>query len=117
MSFESLLVNSVVLEKRTAEFNASGEEIETFEDGARIDASVQDRAPTLLATPDVDGPVLVDAVILTGFRTDIDRLDILRQVDVDPERRYRVQSPGDPAGRHHHLEIHCQRVATIEVNP
>jgi SPP1 family predicted phage head-tail adaptor len=114
MSFATLLTNRVVIEKRTPVPNASGEEIETFDDAGEIAASVQDRSPRQLGAPDVDGPVLVDAVIFTTYRTDIAHLDILRQVDVDPPKRYRVQFPRDPAGRHHHLEIDCEHVALVE---
>jgi head-tail adaptor len=114
MSFDSLLRNSVVVENRTVSTNAVNEPIESFTDGATVPASVQDQAARELSVPDIDGPVLLDAVIFTGYRSDIAHLDRLRQVDVTPARMYRVIAVRDPAGRHHHLEIDCQHMLGLE---
>lgn len=109
-SFTEMLVNTVVIEKRSVSFNAVNEEITTYNDGDTIAASVQERTPTEAHLPDSDGPLFIDAVIFTPYRTDIEHLDRLRQTDVSPARVYRVLTPKDPAGRHHHLECEAQRV-------
>lgn len=113
MSFADLLTNSVVIEHRSITSNSTGEEEEVYTDGATIPASVQDRTPLQLASPDVDGPLLINAVVFTTYRSDIAHLDRLRQVDVSPEKRYLVLDPKDPAGRHHHLEIDAQRIEVV----
>lgn len=113
MSFEDLLLNRVVIEHRGSDLSTSGEDLESFTDGATIDASVQEQAPSVFAQPDADGPVQITAVIFTAWRTDIAHLDRLRQVDVTPPRTYSVELPRDPAGRHHHLEIDAKRLATV----
>lgn len=113
MTFTDFFVNSVVIEHRSISSNSTGEEEEVYTDGATIPASVQDRTPIQLQSPDVDGPLLINAVVFTGYRTDIGHLDRLRQVDVAPERRYLVLDPKDPGGRHHHLEIDAQRIDVV----
>jgi head-tail adaptor len=112
MSFDSLLVNTVVVEKRTITTNDTNEELATYTDAGTITASVQDRAPTELTLPDFDGPVIVNAIVFTRYSDGlaVDHLDILRQTDVSPSRRYTVIFPDDPAGRHHHFEMRCQRI-------
>jgi SPP1 family predicted phage head-tail adaptor len=114
VSFDSLLVNTIVVENRVTSTNAVNEPIETFTDGATVAASVQDRSPKQLQIPDIDGPVLLDAVIYTAYRSDIAHLDRIRQIDVTPERIYRVIAVRDPAGRHHHLELDCQHMVGLE---
>lgn len=111
---DALLVNSVVVENRSVASNAVNEPIETYTDGATIAASVQDKSARELSIPDIDGPVLLDAIIYTAYRSDIAHLDRLRQVDVVPSRIYRVIAVRDPAGRHHHLEIDCQHMVALE---
>lgn len=113
MSFSDGLLNSVVIEHRSITSNATGEEEEVYTDGATIPASVQDRTPSELAIPDVDGPLVINAVVFTNYRTDIRHLDRLRQVDVTPARTYVVVDPKDPAGRHHHLEVDATRLETV----
>lgn len=112
MSFADGLLNTVVIEQRMTTTNETNEEIESFNDGATIKASVQDKADRTLSLPDVDGPVIVNAVVYMAYRTDIVHLARIRQTDVSPTRTYRVLVVRDPAGRHHHLEIDCERILT-----
>ena len=116
MSFGSLLVNTVVVEKRTVTTNDTNEEIETFTDGPTISASVQDKTHAILNMPDFDGPVLIDAEIFTRYDdgVDIDGLDVLRQTDGPNPRRYQVIKADDPAGRHHHFQVWCRRIQVLE---
>lgn len=116
MSLSDMLVNSVVVEQRSIAINTTGEEVESFIDGPTLPASVQERATRQLSLPDIDGPVIVNAVIYTAYQSPdtIKHLDRLRQVDVTPSRRYQVILPADGAGRHHHLEIACQKIEEID---
>ena len=116
MSFLDRLRNQVVIERRSVTANATGEEVESWSDTATIRASVQDRTPTELIQPDVDGPVIINAVVFTDYPdgTAIRHLDILRQVDIDPPRRYQVIYPKDAAGIKHHWEHQCQRLVGLE---
>lgn len=116
MSIDPLLINTVTVQKRSVSHNAENEEIELFLDAGSITASVQDRSPTELTLPDVDGPVLVNAVIFTRYSDGlaVEHLDRLRQTDVTPNRLYRVITPSDPAGRHDHWEMACERVLTLD---
>lgn len=118
-----MLTNTVVVERRTTTPNETGEQEESFTDAGSLSAAVQDRALTQLSLPDVDGPIIVNAVIYTEYQAPdtIRHLDRLRQVDVSPARRYRVINPADAAGRHHHLEIACrfldEPVGSVTVPP
>lgn len=116
MSLSSLLVNTVTIERRVVTPNETGEEEVTYPESgwtAGVKASVQDKAPSNLALPDVDGPVVINASIYTEFRTDVDHLDRVRQTDVSPEVTYLVVSRDDEAGRHHHTKLVCSRIETI----
>lgn len=117
MSFLAGLINTCVIEKRSTAPDETGEEVEVFIDGATIPAAVQYRAAQTLAMPDVDGPVLSNAVIFTLYRTDIAHLDRLRQTDVSPVQRFLVIDPqpkGAPSAPRHHLEVQAQRLLTTE---
>lgn len=116
MTIDGLLTNTVVIEKRSTSFSAENEEIETFSDGPTIPASVQDKTHAVLNLPDFDGPVLIDAEIFTTYAdgVDIDGLDVLRQIDGPNPRRYKVIKADDPAGRHNHFQVWCQRIQVLE---
>lgn len=120
MSFEERLLNRVTLMKRSTTSNETGEVEEHFrpeDEIGPLPASVQDRSPAELSQPDIDGPVVINAVIFLSYRTDVDHLDQLRQTDVSPNRVYRVVYPRDPAGLHHHLEVDAQYIARLEAEP
>ena len=65
--------------------NETGEEEETYPQSGwteGVAAAVQDKAPSNLALPDVDGPVVINAAIYTEYRTDVGHRDRVRQTDV-----------------------------------
>lgn len=111
MSLAVLLRNTVVVQRRAVEINATGEEEESWSDLLTVPASVQDASPTEMST-DIDGPVVIDATVYTAT-ADIRHRDRLRQTDASPERTYEVIVARDPGGRGHHLEIDCRRIETI----
>jgi len=116
MSLSSMLVNTVTIERRVVASNVTGEEEETYPQSGwteAVAASVQDRNPSTLTAPDVDGPVVINAAVYMGYRTDINHRDRVRQTDVSPERTYLVVQVDDEAGRHHHTKLTCTRLETI----
>lgn len=117
MSLAVLLRNTVVIQRRAVEINATGEEEESWSDLLTVPALVQDASPTVTSSPltmDIDGPVLIDATVYTEMIWDIRHGDRLRQTDASPElHTYEVVFARDPGGRGHHLEIDCRRIETI----
>jgi hypothetical protein len=61
----------------------------------------------------VDGPVVINAMIYTEYRDDVNHLDRIRRTDVTPNLTYLVIAPEDPAGWLHHRKFTCSRIETI----